>query len=375
MQPLARDGYDAAAVRRQLLTDGTSIRFGVELVRPDLTVIEDISDDVESLTVSRNMTVDVHGAVRLRISRRLRWGVDRVRVYALLTAAGITTRWNLGVYVIDKPDEPSGVDLVTFDAAGKDVLSLLQRLVGDAYTIPAGTKIVDAVNAVIAASGVGAPVLIDADSAAATLPAARSWPLFPIRGASGDQPASWLKVANELLGMIAHEPLWADWDGRLRSRKLADVTAREIEWTFTMGDTAQGIVEPEYATSTDVWGAPNRWFFYSRGLYGPPVAGSTLYIKDNLDVGPSSQLYLGVVPAPPVALDAWDYASLVLHGDELALKQMRGTTVIKAKIGDFLALWHDDIAEWIDAGGVSRVRGRSWSMPDTGPFSMEWEVV
>lgn len=357
-----------ADIRALLAAPVVRPRFGAELVTPDLQFIEDISEDLTGGSITRNMAGPVHGACDLELTRELAWGKARIRIYCEIGPA----RWDLGVYLLTTPADPHGETPKTYKVKGYDALSHLQRLIGDSKTLASGITVVTAMEQIVTDSGVGAPIRIDSDAAGATLPSAITWPSM-VAG-SGTQP-TWLLALTDLAGVISYRPPWANGKGELRSGLYRPDDLREPEWTFTVDDLAEGVVEPTYTNTADTWGQPNRWFFYMN-RQSALVEGITLYVKNNLDVGPSSQLSIGLNPAPPIGLDVYDYASLVRQGDQLAAKQIHATEYIDADLGTFPALWHDDIGLWVDDRGSRKVKGVSWTMPiGTGPVKTRWEVI
>lgn len=372
MRGLAQPGIDSATIRRLLTAKVMWPRFGAELISPDLTQVEDISHEVTGGSITHNITGPVHGSCDLAITRELAWGRDRVRIYATLTDGEVTARWNLGVYLLTTPARPHGEDPPTFQVKGYDAISHLQRLIGDSKSIAAGTNAKAAIEQLVSDSGVGAPVRVDSDAASEVLPSTITWPSMAVGGV---QP-TWIRAITDLTGAIGYRPLWADGDGMLRTGLYRPDKDRPSEWTFTPADWVEGVVEPVYTTTADVWGQPNRWFFYMNRAPSALIEGITLYVKNNLDVGRSSQLSIGLNPAPPQGLDAMDYPTLVTLGDQIAHKQIYATETIDADLGTFPALWHEDIATWADAQGRRKVKCVRWTMPlDAGPVKTTWEVI
>lgn len=389
MQPLTsapRDALTDDQVLALLTGPDLHVDFGVELLDAALGLVEDMSADVQSCTVSRDCTAVVHGTLSLNMTRELAWGRDRIRPYMLLANGQLSGRFNLGVYLLTTPDSPRGQTPPTYQVNGFDQLHLLQAFIGDSYSVAAGANVLDAVRAALTAAGVAAPVLLDTTAAASTYPGGKTWPLVSSssstddpRVASGSGGFRWVDVVNGLLAAVGYQNVWCDWDGNFRSGPLTDPSARPVEYVFGVGDLKVGIVSGEGSVANDVWGVPNQWTFYQNGLTSQPVAGVSKYVINNVSTGLASQSSLGrVVPAQPQGLDAVDFASLKSQGDAIAAKAMRTTETISSKLSPFPIAWHLDVARYSDAslGDDRTVLGRSWQLPcDGSDMTYAWETV
>ena len=369
MQPLTaapRDAFTDAQVRALLTAPDLEVDFGAELLDVALALVEDISDDVSGGKVSRDNYANVHGTCELTISRALAWGKDRVRPYMVLssaTAAVAECRFNLGVYLLTTPDTALGETPQSYAVTGFDQLHLLQDNIGDSYTVAAGANVLAAVQGVLTAAGVSAPVLLDSTASAKTLASVMTWPQT-----SSESP-TWMKVVNDLLAAIGYRGIWCDWDGAFRSGPYVNPSDRAVEWTFAVGDLKLGIVAANRFVANDVWGAPNWWRFIMNGLTVAPVEGTGQYTTTNATTGLSSIASVGrTVHASVVYLDAVDQASLVVQGDAIKAAAMRVTEVITASLSPFPAAWHFDVSTYSDSAlGVDRkAQCRSWSLPLDG---------
>lgn len=363
MQPLTappRQGFTVEQVTASLTGPRLDPDFGVELLAPDLTLIEDISADVAKAgaKVSRNNLADIHGTCNLSISRELAWGRDRIRPYMLLNGC----RWNQGVFVFTTPDAALGETPRTWQATGYDQLHLLQRNIGNSYAVPAGANVLAAVRAAITAAGVLAPVLLDSAGAGKVLAKARVWPLT-----SSESP-SWLRVVNDLLASVGYRGVWCDWDGAFRAGPYVLPSARPSEWLLVVGDPHAGIVAEDRQVARDVWGVPNQMSFIRNGLDFTPTEGVGRYTVSNPSDGLSSIASVGVNPAPAVFLDAVSQADLVTQGDRLFAAATRVGEVLSLKLSPMPALWHADICTYSDAdlGPDRKVLVRSWELPLSG---------
>lgn len=373
MQAFARDGLSVDEVKRILTARVVTPRFGAEIIKPDLTVVEDISDFLTGGSITRDMKGPVHSTCDVEITRELAWGKDRIRLYVILSDGTNQVRFNLGVYLLTTPTRPHGQTPTTFKVKGYDPIYHLTRLVGDSRATPAGMTIAEAFDQIVTDSGVGMPVRIDSDAADLALPQATVWPSMAV--GSGQSP-TWIRMLTDLTGAIGARPPWVNADGELRTGLYRPDSERPTEYDFTPADLATGVVEPEYTTTADVWGQKNRWWFFMNRSSSALIDGITLYRRDNLDIGLSSQLSIGLNPAQPQGLDVVSYDALVREGNRISDSQIRATETIEADLGTFPALWHEDIAMWEDAQGRRKVKGTWWTMPlGVGPVKTKWEVV
>lgn len=366
-----RDALTAAQVTALLTGPWVQVTGGLELLDTSDVLIDDISDDLDSGSVSRNMYAAVHGTCSLKLARELQWGRDRVRPYLTLSAGGVEARFNLGVFVLTTPKRNVEESPETFDVTGYDKLHLLQGPIGDTYTVPAGTSYLTAVATVIAAAGAGTNVNLDGTASAKTLPADMVWPL------SETEQASYLKVANDLLAAIGYRGLWADQNGTYRSEPYLAPAQRAVEWAFDLDDARTNIVGEQRTVTSDVWGVPNWWRFIQRSLETAPSEGAGQYTVTNASSGLSSYASLGRYVRKVVYLDAADQAALVSQGNRIVAEDQQVLTTVALTTGPFPIAGHFDVATYSDrAYGVQKVQAREWQMSLLGEdMSWTWEVV
>lgn len=355
MQPLARDGLSADAVRALLAGDSLTVSAGLELLDSSNRLVEDISDDLTRGSVSRNCYGAVHGSCRLQITRALTWGKDRVRPYMTVSDGAISARFNLGVYVLTTPTTRRGEEPTTYDVDGYDVLHLLQDGPGDTYVVTAGTTYLQAVRDVVTASGVGATVRLDGTRQDTTVPATMVWAL------TADGP-SWLDIINDLLAAIGYDRVSADWDGVLRSGPFADPATRPVEWTFDTADDATNIVGENRTLTEDVWSGPNKWRFVRSRMATTPVEGDGLYTVTNQSDGPTSIDSLGRTRIKVVFLDAADQATFVAQGNKIVAEDRQVTRTFDLNVDPLPALWHRDVVQLVDAGASDKSVIAAWTL-------------
>jgi hypothetical protein len=369
-----RDSLTAAQVTALLQAPSLTVSAGCELLDLNDNLVADISTDLAGGDVSRQNFANVHGTCSLGLSRALQWGRDRVRPYMTLTGAGVTARFNLGVFVMTTPAQPGKESPATFQVQGYDKLYLLDSPVGDTYQVIAGTNYLTAVTNVIAAGGGGTRVNLDTTAAAKTLPADMVWPL------QETTPAKWLTVANDLLAAIGYRGLWVDQDGWYRSSPYVLPAQRAMEWTFDLGNPRTNIVGEDRQLTQDLWSVPNWWRFIQRSTATgtAPTGTAGMYTVTNQSAGISSIDARGRTVRKVLWLDAADQASLQAQGDVLVAADKQVAAVYDITTGPFPIAGHFDIATYSDSalGGSAKVQARSWKLPlDGSDMTWVWEAV
>lgn len=370
-----RDGLTTAQVTAALQADAVTFDFGLELLDAGLNVVDDISEDFAGGKVKRVMNAIIHGTCDLQISRALAWGTVLVRPYMLVTGAGATARFNVGVYCLTTPDQVVGLTPATFAVQGADRLYLLTRTVGDTYVVAAGTGYLAAVQGAITAAGLSG-VLLDSSAAAAVLPADRVWPLIPSQG----NPSTWLNIVNDLLGDINYRGMWADENGLFRSAPYVDPTVRGREFTFDTSDP-RTLVGEQRTLTQDIWQTPNKWIFVqsnrATGAAAPSEGDGVYTVTNNAD-GPTSVVARGLTWPKQVALTAADQSSLVAQGDSIVAADKRTSSTVAATTAPFPAAGHYDVFAYVDAelGALWKVQASQWQLDLTGAdMSWTWERV
>lgn len=377
-----RSGLTEAQVRALLGAPAVSVDYGCEVLAPDLTVRDDLGADFAGGTVERSMGADVHGTCSLALARALVWGVDLVRPYMVLSGGRTSARWNTGVYCLTTPKRVIGSTPETYDVTGYDRLYLLNRQVAADYTVAAGTGYLAAVRQAFTDAGLTG-VLVDSTAEAATLPAAKTWPLVRVSTNPDDTntPVTWLRVVNDLLTAINYRGVWADQDGQFRCEPYADPTSRAVEWTFDTGDLRGVPIGLERALTEDVWATPNRWVFIASNPpegVTPSVGNGLVYQVDNASDGPTSQQARGLVWPATYTYEAASAATLKGLGDRRVAADRRLTSTFDVTVGAFPGAGHADVYLYRDpaAGGDRRVQLSKYSMPlDGSDMSMTWGVI
>lgn len=388
MQPLARDGLTTAQVRQLLVgSAGVVYNRGLEVLDAALNVVGDISTELDSGNVAHAGLADIAGTCSLRVTADLDYGRQLARPFLDVGDGTVTARFRMGAYVLRRPSSTYGQSPRTSSIDGSDRVLLLQRPVGNSYSVAADTGYLAAVRQVIADSGLSAStVLLDGTAQDKTLPAAKVWSLFQPDGTTA---TTWLRIVNDLLSPISYRGLWTDELGKYRSEPYADPASRGPEFTFDLGPDS--ILDPLRTVTQDLSQVPNAWVFLQQNLVdasgnpAEPVEGAGQYTPPmNQSDGPTSidgrggLRFLSVV-----RLDAADQASLVRQGNSRVAADRRVTKVITVRTAPFPAAGHLDVYTYIDseAGGRMKVQETAWTqslgtsagLPDD--MDRTWQVV
>jgi hypothetical protein len=376
-----RDALTTAQVLAILNGDTLQVEAGLELLTTDLQVVADISSDLQGGKITRSMVADIHGTCRLTIDRELVWGVDLVRPYQILTAGGLSARWNLGVYVLTTPERTVDTSTTSYDVAGYDRLQLLTREVGEAYTVPAGTDYYTALTQAFTDAGLSG-VDIDGVAQDYLVPADRVWSLVA-KSTNPDQtttPATWLRVINDLLLAINFRPVWADENGRYRCQQYAAPATRAPEFTFDADATATLLGESRTVVQ-DVWAVPNKWVFRqsNRPAGAPaPTEGDGIYTVQNDVDGATSVTSRGLTWPSVIDFEAASQAVLVDLGNRRVTADLQVAQTFKVSTGPFPAAGHADVFTYRDvtAGADLKVQALTWAQDLSGDdTTWTWEAI
>ncbi len=377
MQPLTgapRDTLTAAQVT-VLIRDAPATRFGFgcELLDRSLAVVEDITPDVQSGSVTRTSYADLHGSASLLIGRDLDWGAALLRPYVTVTSPATTARFNMGAYFASTPRTTYGRRPVVHEVEGIDVLDALRTPVGESYAVGVGVPYLTAIETILVTLGYPAGAYaIDQTSALAALPSARTWVL--------DDNTTWLTIVNDLLGSIGYMGVWSDWDGRLRVQPYRAPLARQAEWVYDTGITTS-MLSQQRTLERDLYNVPNRWVFYrSNTIEGePPILGNGIHVVVNESGGRSSvEGRAGRVITRPVPLDVADHASLVAAGQRVVDADLRIEAKVTLDTWPNPLHWHFDRVEVRDPdmGPTAQALVTKWTLPFDGKkMTHEWSLL
>lgn len=377
MQPYTdppRDALTAAQIVQLLQgEEAIALSAGLEIVDINLTLIEDISDDLAGGSVERDSYAVMHGTARFRITRTIDWGGDLLRPYLTITGGGVSARFNLGVYHPTTPAYPLDENPPTFDVEGYDILLRLNQPVGDAYSIAAGDSYLARIETILLARGY-TQYLIDQTAAGTLAPGARVWAF--------DDQITWLTIVNDMLGSIGYAGIWSDWNGRLRLDAYQNPIDRAPEWSYS-DDQATTMLSTKRSVERDVTDAPNRWVIYRSNLVDDttPVEGDGIYTYINETVGDTCvNARRGLVITRSEGVDVADQASLIIRANQIIDADMQIPFVYHVEVSPNPLHWHFDRLLLQDSGSfpIADAMCTQWSLPlppDVGDMSMQWRVL
>jgi hypothetical protein len=348
-----------------LHAEGLQRSFGLELLDENDILIEDISDELRGGWVDRNNYGTVHGSCELQLSRPFTWETARMRPRITLVGAGLTKTWNEGVYLAPSPDTELGETPATHKVRGQDKLALLNRPVGESYSLAAGSGYLAGVRAIITASGVtGLAPLLDGTAESTTLTTAMVWLLDP------SAPPTFLGMANDVLAMLGYRGLYANRDGRFCSEPYQSPGVRTPTWTFDLTDQQKQMVREDRQMRRDELDRTNYFVFVRTGMATKPISGAGLYIVDNSGTGTKYKRTWWL----PVE----SQTELVSKGNETVEEMTQRKWTINFPCSPAPVLWHFDVVNYWDmqAGGYLKGQIMNWRQPlDLSDMAVQMEVI
>jgi len=373
VQPLTvapRDSYTADEITALIRdTSSRTIGSGLELIGMDLEMEEDLTDWLAGGSVGRESYANLHGSASFELLRALDWGNSLVRPY--YTIDGV--RFDLGAYITSVPSTEASRTPATYSVEAYDILLRLANRVGGSYSVPAGSRILQAVESILVAQGF-VRYVIDPAQAAATMPATRVWPI--------DDNTTWLTVVNDLLASVGYAGVWSDWYGRLRCETYVSPRDRAAEWVYS-GEGADSQLSVTRTVNRDYFDVPNRWIACRQNNIegSTPVEGDGVYTYVNELDGPTSVEARGrVITGPLILVDAVDQSALVAAVQQRVAADTSVPTTIELSLPLANPLhWHFDRCYVTDpALGLSEVLVTKWALPlapSTDDQTMAWTVI
>lgn len=373
MIPLSQD-----ALR---IINGPAVKVGVSvhLLDGQLNFVEDITSDLIDGEIEYNALADIHRSCNLILTRRLRWGVDLVKLTMHLADSKSTVSCPVGVFTLTSP--VSSVDEVpqSYDVPGYDRLFFLRREVGDDYSIAAGVTYYDALTTVFQDAGLSG-VLLSSRASDHTLPVTKTWPLVPQDEYDPDQndtPVSWLRVVNDLLRAVNFRGVFVNNDGRYVCAPYQSPVSRAPSYTFSDSSRIP-ILGTKRSAHRDVWGVPNRWVAIAsnppEGVV-PSTANGLIQVRNNVSDGITSQdMRDGLVW--PITLKYEVASSSVLS--DVVDRRVESDTQTVTRFDPVVSFpfpftEHVDVFNYSDSslGVSSKVQVSSYRLPLSGE-DMEW---
>lgn len=397
-----RDDLTAAQVTALIEAENIEVTAGLELYDSDENFIEDISDDLLDGTIDRGNYRTIHGTCRLRISRELVWGSQRVKPYLTLTSgagadgswgdgvwgdgtwndiAGTSARFNLGVFLLSTPERRAGETPATFDVDGYDKLEILAHPHGISYEAAAGDAYLTLVEALIAGAG-ESKVLIDQSAAAEVLPTTRVWPLIRQAADEGiEQGATTLQIINALLESVGYRSLWVDQDGYYRAEPYRSPADRGAEWAYS-ADSATTTVAEDRIAGADYFDTPNRIVAVRNdpGESTFPSEGDGIATALNQSDGPTSIDQRGRTITQIVMVDGVASQSVLeQRANEILDTAKRLDKRLSLSVSPNALHGHFDVVAVTDAQlglGGAKYLVTDWSLPlDGGDMNLELRAV
>lgn len=220
-----------------------------EIWRVDLLNLQDIAvgelDGVTDgqFTLNVNATIRGGGSVEYT-GAPVDWNKYRIQPWYRTEAGDLFEEWPIGVFLVATPvtaysDAGQAVTLELYDKT--EILN--SDLIPASYQVPAGTNIIEAVRAVLAAAGQTRTAMEETDQ---TLATSMVWPPGTSR----------LRIINDLLDSANYFSIWVDGDGVYRANAYQDPRSRGVAWTFE--DNDESIYSPEFSHDFDTFAVPNR---------------------------------------------------------------------------------------------------------------------
>ena len=334
---------------------------GLELLDSDNVLIEDITDDfvADGSSVQRGMYRTVHGTARLRVSRDIQWGSQRLRPYLLLSDDDVTFyRWTLGTFLPTVPERRVADSPVVFDVECMDLLDVLNTP-SAGYSLAAGGNIIDAVEALIAAAGESHTI---DQTAASTVTASEK--VYPI----GDNWTT-LGIVNDLLASIGYLGVYVDKFGTFRSQPYRSPADRPTVWTYNADSTSTTVAE-DRTSLADYYQAANTIVAINDDPeLDVPVDGDGIYTVVNQSDGPTSiDARGGRVIRRIVTGEYANQAALVTAATEALDAEKRVANFVELSVSPTPVHGHFDVVKLIDSSipTSDRFLVTDWELPLDG---------
>jgi hypothetical protein len=360
-----------AAEIAALLSDHVEVDFGVDLLTADELTVTDITDSVQSWTVHRGCFNTVHGTIDLAMDRAIDWPNEKVRPWIKVTSSTLYAIWYEGVYHLATPALPLGETPPVYSCQGVDKLAILNRPIGDSYSVAAGTVYLTAVTSLITAAGLtgaSGTCLLDTSSIAATLTTAMVWIL-------DDTQTTYLGAINDLLKAIGYRGLYCDQNGAFRSEAYIAPASRTPTWDFDMASLTTSVASEDRTYTVDEYDRTNWFRFLIAGKApvetAPGTTSDTQYTVDN---SASGTKYKHVE-----YLDVEDGAVLKSEGDRIVNELTQRKQMLELGASPLPVIWHFDsvlVRDPATGTDVMKCQVVDWSLPSDGSdMSLTLEVV
>lgn len=220
-----------------------------EIWRIDLLNLEDVAvgtlDGVTDGEFTLNVNATIRGGGSVEYTGEPQdWNKYRIQPWYRTEAGDLSEEWPIGVFIVATPaaaysDAGRAVSLELYDKT--QILN--DDMIPASYQVPAGTNVIEAVRAVLAAAGQTRTALEETEQ---TLATSMVWPAGTTR----------LRIINDLLDTANYFSIWVDGDGVFRATAYRDPKYRGVTWTFE--DNEKSIYSPDFTHDFDTFAVPNR---------------------------------------------------------------------------------------------------------------------
>lgn len=200
------------------------------------------------------------------------WGRDRIKIWWDCNGES----YPFGVYLIEAPitenDDENLTELI--DITISDKLSIPNDdLLTEAFSLPAGSNIIDTVSGIMIALGQTKFVMTPSSEVTRI-----DQTFTPSGGGEDEQPMNWLSVINELLRQANYSTLYCDVNGQFRGEPYVDPARREPEYVLEYGEDS--IHLPIWTREQNWYEIPNRVILRSQGTGD---SEGLIAVAENLD--------------------------------------------------------------------------------------------
>ena len=332
----------------------------VDLVDADLNTVRQVDAAPEASQVTYQADRTVPFGCSLALYERLNWSTALLR--PTMIVGDIDVR--LGVFVPAWPTEHAGWDRKRWEVDGYDLTSRLDFPHGRTVTLDEGDPPLDLAEQLAADRGLVVEFSAKGDAKVASRD--RIWPL--------DSATTTRSIVNDLLEDIGYEPVWMDWQGRLRARPDRAKSDRGSEWSYDTADDHTTVAADRTLDSNRV-DIPNRLVAISSAATAwDPVTGDGIAIVEDAD-----DIAAHGERTKVITVDAVDQEELEEKADRRWERARRVVETVEFDTLPNPAHWHDDVVRFRDAdlGLNRRLSVSSWTLPLDGVTlqTVEGQVV
>ena len=359
--------------RELLLAGDLESKAGLRLLDLQGNLIEDISGDVMANTAIVERTHPSHGSAmakfRCRLSRSLPWTEVLLAPYMTVTDrfTGRERIWDMGVYLPEAPGVKRASEVFAVEAF--DLLEVYDTRITASFRADVDDNVIEAVRTFCSNEdrwpGYSFSFAFGANNEEFAYE--RSWPLT--------ENATYLEVANEMLGVAAHRPLWTTRTGEIATEEATLLHARGSEWLIDgavpEGEFGAGQIGNDSEVDLETRKVSNVWLGieFNPSADIPTEEAGTIYRVRNVDAGPTSIDTRGREVNKVVTTDAVSKAALAIMVDSVAEADVAASERITLTTGPLPFVWHNTTVTINDPKlGLNHVPAvvRAWRLPQDG---------